>query len=330
MNISGKAMQPIHLSRIDLNLLVSLETLLVERSVTQAARQLGLSQSAMSHQLRRLRELFDDPLLVAGKGGLVATPLAEAIAGPVRRALADLGRAIRGEVDFNPATAQRTFVIAAKDAVEILGLPALIDLIAREAPGVRADSQVLTPGTLASLQEGGIDLAIGPDLEEMYGVRFPGIRKQVLKSDVFACVVRQDHPAVHGEMTLELFLSLQHVVVLPDTRIGRSVDDELHKQGLKRKVTARISHFMSAPFVVAQSDLVAVLPRNLAEHFAMMVPLQIFATPLELPNSELVMTWHERFNDDPANRWLREVVARLSVQVDSRCCAGAGLPSQAV
>jgi DNA-binding transcriptional LysR family regulator len=316
-------MNDLHLSRVDLNLLVSLDTLLRVRSVSVAARQLGLSQSAMSHQLRRLREMFGDPLLASGKGGMVATPLAESLEGPVRRALGELGRAIRGEVGFDPRTAERTFVIATKDVVEVIGLPPLLDLISREAPGVRADVRPITSGTPAALQEGAVDLVIGPDLEAKFGARLPGVRTQALSTDDFVCIVREGHPALGGELDLETFLSLRHVVVTSDPTNDAPIEHAVHTLGRVRDVAARIAHFMSVPFVVGQSDLVATIPRRMADTFARLARLRVLSPPpsLDLPQSELVMSWHERCNEDPANRWLREVAARLSHLVDETCSA---------
>jgi DNA-binding transcriptional LysR family regulator len=220
MNHSDASMQPLHLSRIDVNLLVGLDTLLRERSVTTAAKRLGLSQSAMSHQLRRLRELFDDPILVGGRGGMVTTPLADTLEGPIRRALLDLGRAIRGELSFDPATAERTFTVATTDSVELLGLPPLLELLTREAPGIGVHGRPLGPSTFTALQEGDVDLVIGPDVELALGVPFPGLRCRVLAREPSVCVVRTDHPIVararrEGALSLERFLALRHVQVLP-------------------------------------------------------------------------------------------------------------------
>jgi len=207
------------LSQIDVNLLVSLDTLLRERSVTGAAKRLGLSQSAMSHQLRRLRELFDDPILVGGRGGMVTTPLAETLEGPIRRALLDLGRAIRGELSFDPATAERTFTIATKDSVELLGLPPLLELLSREAPGIRLHGRPIGPSTFSALQEGDVDLVIGPDVEQTLGVPFPGLRRRVLSRSGHACVVRAGHPVVaraqrEGGLSLERYLGLRHPLAI--------------------------------------------------------------------------------------------------------------------
>lgn len=330
-------MQPLHLSRIDVNLLVGLDTLLRERSVTAAAKRLGLSQSAMSHQLRRLRELFDDPILVGGRGGMVTTPLAETLEGPIRRALLDLGRAIRGELSFDPSTAERTFTIATKDAVEMFGLPPLLELCSREAPGIRVRGRPIGPSTFSALQEGDVDLVIGPDVEAALGVPFPGLRRRVLVREGHVCAVRAEHPVVarvrrEGGLTLERYLALRHVHVhVPGLGIteGSIVDDALAAQGLQRDVVARVGYFVSGLFVVAASDLAVTLPRGVAEPLARMLSLELFEPPMPLPDNLLVMTWHERFEEDPANKWLRSAVVRVSDRMVAEECAAAGKACEA-
>lgn len=310
-------MQDINLSQVDLNLLVGLDALLELQSVTAAARRLSLSQSAMSHQLRRLRVMFEDTLLVAGKGGMLVTPRAEQLRRPVRRALAELGRAIRGQQGFDPRTAQRTFVIACQDAVEVLGLPPMLDLISREAPGIQVDSRPIDPSTLAGLQEGSVDVVVGDDLEERFATRFPGLRTQVISNDEGVCLLRRGHPASAPTLTLDTFFALRHVILCPPLSQVDSLELRARTLGVELDVAARVSHLMSAPFVVASSDLAVVVPQRTANHFCSLVPLVIARVPKELRMScELVMSWHERFEEDPSNRWLREVTARLTQAFD--------------
>jgi len=311
-------MQSLHLSQIDLNLLVGLDTLLRERNVTRAAKRLGLSQSAMSHQLRRLREVFGDPLLVGGRGGMVTSPLAESLEGPVRRALLDLGRAIQGELSFDPATAERTFTIATTDVVELLGLPPLLELLSREAPGIRVHGRPLGPESVTGLQEGNVDLVIGADLERALGVPLPGLRRRVLARTESACVVRRGHPMLkrtqdEGELRLEHYLELRHVHVEPPGETGpNAIDDALAAQDLERDVVARVSRFVSGLFMVAASDLAMTLARGIAEPLAAMLSLELLDPPFALPDNMLVMTWHERFERDPASQWLRAAVVQVN------------------
>ena len=323
MNIANHAMQPVHLSQIDLNLLVSLDSLLELRSVTSAARRLGLSQSAMSHQLRRLREMFDDPLLVAGKGGMVPTPRAEQMHAPVRRALAELGRAMQGRVDFDPKTAERTLVIASKDVVEALGLPPMLELVSREAPGIRIDARPIDLATPAGLQDGNVDLVIGIDLEQRFGARFPGLRTQVVSTDETVCMLRVGHPAAGEPLDVDRFLELRHVVLAADVVGGEPIEQLVRRTGRELDVAARVSHFMTAPFAVATSDLAVTVPRRIARYFQKLVPLTFVELPDALrTTSDLIMSWHERFDEDPANRWLREATAKLTTVFDEEFCGG--------
>lgn len=313
-------MKDVHLASIDLNLLVSLDALLELRSVTAAARRLGVSQSAMSHQLRRLRDMFDDPLLVVGKGGMVPTPRADQMHGPVRRALGELGRAVRGEAVFDPGTAARTFVIASKDVVEVLGLPPMLDLISRDAPGIQIDARPIDPSTPTGLQEGYIDLVIGVDFEARYGARFPGLRTRIISTDQTVCLVRPGHPIAADPLDLDTFLRLRHIVLSPTIAPGDPIENRVRKLGAELDIAARVSHFMTAPFAVANSDLVVTLPRRIARYFAQLLPLQLVPMPPELVfETDLTMSWHERFEEDPANRWLREATARLTEVFDASC-----------
>jgi DNA-binding transcriptional LysR family regulator len=321
MNIAHPNMQSVHLSQIDLNLLVSLDSLLELRSVTSAARRLGLSQSAMSHQLRRLREMFSDPLLVAGKGGMVPTPRAEQMHAPVRRALSELGRAMQGRMEFDPRTAERTFVIASKDVVEALGLPPMLELISREAPGIHIDARPIDLATPSGLQDGNVDLVIGTDLEQRFGARFPGLRTQVVSTDETVCMMRAQHPAAGRRLDVETFLKLRHVVLAPNVVGGDPIELTVRRMGRELDVAARVSHFMTAPFAVASSDLVVTVPRRIAAYFQKLVPLTFVELPDALrSSSDLVMSWHERFEEDPANRWLRQATAKLTTLFDEQNC----------
>jgi len=319
-----------------MNLLVSLDTLLRERSVTRAAKRLGMSQSAMSHQLRRLREMFDDPLLVGGRGGMVTSPLAETLENPVRRALLDLGRAIRGELSFDPATAERIFTIATKDAVEMMGLPPLLELLSREAPGIRIHGRQLGSGSFVALQEGDVDLVIGPDIHGMSGLGFPGLRRRVLARDPLACVVSKRHPVVaqvrrDRALSMERYLKLRHVQIQPAGGLeGAPIDDALASHGLERDVVLRIAHFASGLFVVAASDLAVTMPWGIAEPLAEVLDLALLEPPFPEVEVVLAMTWHERFDEDPANKWLRGAVVQVSDRVkDERSVDGLGAAKNA-
>ncbi len=306
-------MHRMNIAQIDANLLVSLDVLLAERSVTRSAKRLGLSQSAMSHQLRRLRELFEDPLLVGGRGGMVPSPLAETLEAPLRRALLDLGRAVRGELAFDPATAQRTFTVATKDTVEMLGLPPLLGVMARQAPGIRMHAQPLSSRSFVGLQDGDVDVAIGGSARSVLGMNLPGLRERVLFEHPFVCVVRRGHAAAKaGRLEIDDYLALRHIQIeTPGGPHSAAIDDALAERGLARTISAKVSSFVAGLFVVASTDLVATVVKGIAAPLAPRLGLTMLDAPLDLAGEPLTLTWHERFDQDPANKWLRARIVEI-------------------
>ncbi len=209
----------------------------------------------------------------------------------------------------------------------MLGLPPLLELLSREAPGIRVHGRPLGPSTFTALQEGDVDLAIGPDVEQALGMPVPGLRQRVLAREGHACVVRAGHPAVararrDGGLTLERYVALRHVhVQVPGASEASMVDEALAARGLRRDVVARVGYFVSGLFAVAGSDLAVTLPRGVAEPLADMLGLAVLDLPLALPDNVLVMTWHERFEEDPANKWLRGAMVRVNDRMLAQTCA---------
>jgi len=281
--------------------------LLDERSVTRAARRLGVTQPALSHALRALREATGDPLLVPGSGGLVATARAEALAPALRRTLRELDSAL-SPGDADPTRWTRTLVLGSWDAVTLTVLPAVLERIGREAPGLNLEVvPVPAAGAAASLTDGRMDLAI-----EVRPAEAPGLRARTIAEDRFACVVRRDHPGVGDELDLDTFLRLPHALISPQGG-GRSVVDAvLEPMGLERRIALRIGYFLAAPLVVARSDLVLTAPRTLCERLVELAPLRLLEPPLELPGFHTRMVWHERLDADPVHRWFRERVAEAA------------------
>lgn len=292
---------------LDPNLLVAFDVLLEQRSVTRAAEQLGITQSAMSHRLRRLREHFDDPLVVPGRDGLVPTELARAVAVPLHRALVDLRNAVEAPRTFDPKRSQREFVVAGSDYGEFVSMPYVLDRLGEQAPSVTVRSEGYGPTLLKQLEEGAVDLAIGPALP---GVA--GFRRRSLLTEGFVVAVRKGHPLVRRRPTLKRYLQLAHLLVAPRGNPGGVVDDWLAERQLKRRVVLRVRHFAPAGFIVARSDLVWTAPEFLAAQAAEYVDLQLFEPPFEVPAVESFLTWHERFQNDPAHRWARELIVEVS------------------
>ena len=299
-----------NISAINLNLLVAFDALFEELSVTRAARRAGVTQPAMSNTLAQLRELFDDALFVRHRTGLNPTARAKELAEPIRKGLALLQNALSGS-SFDPATSERRFVIAASDYVELVLLPALLRRLAKEAPRVRL---ALRPWGLheapPELARGEVDLMLG-----FYGKLPPHHYEQTLFDDEYVCVVRRRHPSVKSKLTLAQYLQLSHVLVSAKADGLGSVDRALAALGKQRTIGARVSHFLTVPVLVSQTDFVAALDRRVAEVFAGPLGLKLFRPPLALPKGSIGQVWHEQQNADPGQRWLRSVIAEVASQL---------------
>lgn len=298
-------MPEIHAYAVDLNLLVALDALLQERSVSRAAARLGLTQSAMSHRLRRLREHFDDELFVGGKGGMVPTPRALSIGAPIRRGLLELDGALRPAEAFEPATSERRFDIISSDYAELVVLPRILERLGRDAPHIcialRPTDRLITQ----RLADGEGDLYVGIRLDAPTLMRLP------VFEEGFASIVRTDHPRVRGRLDLDTFTSLSHIIVSGGEGPS-AVDEALSKIGRERRVVLRLSRFAGLPHVIARSDLIATVPRGVAFSAAEYLPLQVLDPPLSLPRSPIDVCWHPRSNDDGGHRFVRTLIAEIT------------------
>jgi len=300
-------MHDVHLGSVDLNLLVALDALLAERSVTRAAARTGITQSAMSHALARLRTLTEDELLVRGQGGMVPTMRGEALALPVRRALGEIALALAPPPAFDPATAKGKIRIGTSDYGELILLPRLVPRLAREAPGIDLRVLSLLDDLSTPLASGAIDLAIAPlhpDEERS------GIYARKLFDERFVCVVRQGHPLADKRLTLARYAAASHALISPRGREGGYVDDALARLGMQRRVAVAVPHFLIAPHLAASSDLLLTLAARIADVLARPLGLAVLATPPELRLEGFTMSivWHQRTHEAPAQRWLRELI----------------------
>ncbi len=298
------------LAAIDLNLLVALRALLVERHVTRAARQLGLSQSATSHALGRLRELFADPLLVRSGRNLELTPRAVALLPQLQRGLGELEGSLRSEERFEPGRARFPLRLGMADYGQAILSGPLLALLRAEAPGV--DLQITSyPDLLERLEAGTLDVALTTK------AKLPrAFAEQRLFSDGFVCILRKGHPALRKKrVSLAQYLELEHLLVSPSGTPGSYVDTELARRGLARRVVMQVSSFLVAPQVVAETDLIstgpALLLRRMSEHY----PVVLLATPLPIPRFELCLVWHSRRDHEPAHAWMRQLVMRVAKRV---------------
>jgi DNA-binding transcriptional LysR family regulator len=296
----------VDLRSVDLNLLIALDALLAERSVTRAAARLSLSQSAMSAALGRLRSLFGDPLLLRTAGGMLPTSKGTELAAPVKQVLADIGRLVQEGGAFDPAAAQVTFRIAASDYVEYAILPRLVDHLEAHAPLARLAVRAMDFGAVGGqLESGEVDLGILGA-----GVAPSGVRSRPLYLERFVCVVRRDHPRIGNRLTLEEFCATDHLLVSPSSAaFTAQTDNALAAIGRSRRVRLLVPHFLLVPEILVRSDMIVVLPERLARGYQ--DRFRIFELPLEMPPFAIVEIWHERTHRDPALVWLRQALADL-------------------
>ncbi|APR85121.1 Transcriptional regulator [Minicystis rosea] len=297
----------VNLAQLDLNLLVTLAALLEERSVTRAGQRLGLSQPAVSNALARLREVLGDPLLVRNGSRMVPTPRALEMAPLLREALAAVERAVALPAAFAPRSATDRFTLAATDYFEMVLLPAIVARVSAEAPRVSLDVRPIGESSpLPAIASGEMDGALGVffDLPS-------GFRKKALGHERFTCVLRRGHPALKRKKSLDLatYAALPHVLVAPRRTGPGAVDNALAAQGLSRHVALTVSHFLVAPLVVSQTDLVATLPERAARLLAGELALELITPPVSLSGFEFCFLWHDRTHDSAPHRWLRTAIA---------------------
>jgi DNA-binding transcriptional LysR family regulator len=292
---------------IDLNLLVALDALLAERSVSRAAVRLHLSQPAASALLARLRELFGDPLLLRSARGMLPTPRALELLGPVRQVLDEIEAIVQPRAAFDPASASLTFTLSASDYVEYALLPKLVDYLEHKAPGVRLEVRSLDLQLVAMQMESGeVDLCI-TGLQNAA----PGLHLRPLYTERLVSVVRRNHPGVGARLTLDQFCSLEHIQVsVRGSGFSTRIDEALAALGRKRRARLAVPHFLLVPEIVARSDMISALPERLARGYAKQ--LRILEPPVELQEFTVGEMWHERNERDPAQQWLRDVLVELA------------------
>jgi DNA-binding transcriptional LysR family regulator len=292
---------------VDLNLLVALDALLAERSVSRAAVRLHLSQPAASALLARLRELFGDPLLLRSARGMLPTPRALELLGPVRQVLDEIGAIVQPRAAFDAARAVCTFTLSASDYVEYALLPTLADHLEHKAPGVCLEVRPLDLQSVAKQMESGdVDLCI-TGLQNA----IPGLHVRPLYTERMVSVVRRNHPGVGARLTLDKFCSLEHIQVsVRGSGFSTRIDAALAVLGRKRHARLAVPHFLLVPEIVARSDMISALPERLARGYAKV--LRILEPPLDIEGFTVGEMWHERNERDPAQQWLREVLLELA------------------
>jgi DNA-binding transcriptional LysR family regulator len=297
------------LATLDFNLLKVLDALLRTQSVSRAAEDLNVTQSAVSHALRRLRDIFGDPLLVREGAVMKASARALALRDPLERAMSDIHALMTASSHFDPALSHRLFRLAMSDAMTVEGLPSIVKFVRREAPNV--DIRVETGGPVHScrlLLEDKADLALGvfPSVPD-------GLKGEELYRDELVCIVDRANPRLrNGQLSLQAFLDLPHVTVAPSSDSGVQLDDILRAMGYSRRIVASVPHYLAIPSLISGTDLIAHSRRKLLDVFRSASGLVMLPVPVPFPVPDLVFAqvWHEREDLDAGQQWLRGLVSR--------------------
>lgn len=301
--------------QVDLNLLDLFETIYQTRNLTAAGARLGLTQSAVSRSLGRLREMYGDALFVRQQRGVAPTPYADALAHPVTEALNTL-RATLLPPSFDHAKQSHTFRIAMSDVGERIFLPKLLDHLTTTAPNVVIEAISASQEQLQEgLNSGQIHLAVG-----FFGTLSKQVHHKRLFREQFVYVAREHHPLVKGKLSREQLRNLRHIVGGPDGMLhATTVGKVLASNRVKAPIASRVHSLLCVAPLVASSDMVGVLPSNLAKVVSSHMSLQIINPPVQFPSFEVTMIWHDRFHREPASEWLRETFSLLfdSLVVDN-------------
>lgn len=291
------------LRRIDLNMLVTLHALLAEKHVTRAAVRLHKSQPAVSHALALLRAHFDDPLLIRRNGSMVLTARAHALAQPLQDALGNLN-ALLGAASFEPSTAKRRFRLSLSDYAARILLPALMQKIRVEAPGIDlAISQASREMMISQLLDGELDLALG-----IFPEVAPAIALQDLFSEGFVSLASKKVLPAQGGLSLSDWLSRPHVMLAMRPDANDEIEKALAARGLKRHIALALPHWSAAVDVLAGTDLILTVASRALGPMRNHTDLRQFEPPFELPRFAYQQAWHIRKEGDAAHRWLREAV----------------------
>lgn len=291
------------LDRVDLNLFVVFDTIYTERNLTRAAEVLHVTQPAISNALNRLRTVYGDELFVRQPRGMQPTPVAENSIGHVRQALALLNTSLQEGAAFDPAQSEKTFVLSMNDLAEMLILPGLVQQLSKQAPGVRLHNHYVGREELArELSSGQVDLAIDVPL-----VNDSNLLHCPISKEHYVCVLRQGHPMLAKNFSLQDYLALDHVHVSSRRSGGGYIDFALGKLGLKRRIALRLQHYVAAPDIVRNSDMALTVPKALADR----LDLPSVEVPCELESLDWHLYWHRSADGDGANRWMREEIIGL-------------------
>ena len=300
-------MTGMHIGDLHVNQLLLIDALVRKTNLGEAAEDIGLTQSAASHALARLREELRDPIFIRTSEGMRPTPYGVRLAASVRDALHSLRAGLDRHPEFVPGTSSRTFNVIMSDVSQMLYLPRLLPRLSAEAPGVSLRVRALpSKAPHLILESGEVDLAVGA-----FSRLIAGCRQKRLYRERYVCVVRRDHPLFQHGMTVEAFCDVPQALVDPRGYVHERLDRWLAQQKVRRTAKLHVPYFLSLPLVIARSDLLVIMASRVAQTYAEMLPLKIMPPPVKLPAYDTRLFWHERFHRDPANRWLRGIYLDL-------------------
>ena len=294
------------MAKLDLEWLILFDEIYKTGSVSRAAERRGLAQGTASIALNKLRSHFSDRLFSRTSKGMEPTPYAQQIYPALREAMALLDKASGVREVFAPGTAERTFRISITDISEIVLLPTLLNHLRRVAPKVHIEAENISTDSPRRLESGEVDIAVGfmPHLEA-------GFYQQTLFTQDFVCLVASNHPRIKSKLGKAAFLREAHIVV-SSSGTGHSIVDKIFGQhGMKREVALRLPSFLGVARIVAQTELLVIVPRRLGDMLVLQEDVRLLAPPVALPEYSVKQHWHERFHADPANVWLRRTLAEL-------------------
>jgi DNA-binding transcriptional LysR family regulator len=298
-------MKNVHNTNLDLNLVPIFDAIYREKSVGKAAEQLGLSQSNMSHSLRRLRDFFEDPLFIKTGDGMRPTPKAEDLSQTMLEIVKLIQKDLLTASSFDPKKSHRIFNLCMTDMGELVFLPPLISKLRQEAPYCAIRSMQLRPKNIPdALESGEIDLAIGSILAMP-----EGLFQQQLFTHPFVTIVSTKNKSIGKSMTVEQFFDMEHISVALAEKVDGYYDSAIDELSRKRKIFLTTPHFLTVPLIIEKNPfLIATVPRELGTIFSSYKTIRVIPTPIQVPRVALRQHWHPRFHHDEANTWLRKLV----------------------
>ncbi len=294
------------MAKLDLDWLGVFVEIYKTQSVSRAAQRLGMEQASASIALGKLRRHFDDRLFSRTSQGMEPTPRAQSIYPDLQEALFRIEKARGTRRDFSPRDAEREFRICTTDISEIVLLPKLINHLRQTAPGLVVEADQISPESRRRLESGEVDLAVGftPDLEA-------GFYQQALFAQDFVCLASAEHPRIRSKLSRRAFSAEGHIVVTASGTGHSIVDKVLARHKVERRTVLRLPSFLGVARIVAQTELLVIVPRLLGKALASQERVQVLEPPVPLPSYKVKQHWHERFNADAGNIWLRRTMADL-------------------